>query len=227
MTVDTQQHLEGVRRFEQSIDAALGSTPLPKVTLTDREAFVRDLAEGTPLLHSDALPEIEGVDEAVASIREKLDDATPDDAVTRVITWHVLRQVLANVVNDVRADVAEVWTRGACPTCGTDASLALLVEAESGRDRMLACACCQTLWKYKRVGCPYCGNESQETLVSVEVEGEDDVRLDLCEACHAYTKTWIGPGERAASFLNDWSTLHLDVIARERGYTRGPGLYEI
>jgi FdhE protein len=227
MTVETQKHLEGVRRFEQSIDAALGSTPLPEVALTDRAAFVRDLAEGTPLLHSDACPELDGVDDAVSAIREKLDDATPDDAVSRVILWHVLRHVLAKSIGDVRDDVAEVWKRGVCPTCGTDASLAILVEAEAGRERMLACACCQTLWKFKRVGCPYCGNDSQETLTSIEVEGENDVRLDLCEACHAYTKTWVGPTERATLFLHDWPTLHLDVIARERGYTRGPGLYEI
>jgi FdhE protein len=227
MIAATQQHLEGVRRFEQSIGAALGSTTVPAIALTDREGFVRDLANGTPLLHSDSCPELDGVSEAVAAILAQVEVPGSEDAVSRVVTWHVLRQVLAPAILDLRQEVAHVWTRGACPTCGSDASLALLVETEDGRERMLACACCRTLWKFKRVGCPHCGNDAQDRLTSLQIEGEDDVRVDLCDACFGYTKTFTGASERAGSFLDDWPTLHLDVIARERGYTRGPALYEI
>jgi FdhE protein len=61
----------------------------------------------------------------------------------------------------------------------------------------------------------------------LEVQDEPGLRLDVCEACKGYVKTYDGEG-REALLLADWPTLHLDVIARERGYVRhGASLYEL
>jgi len=68
-------------------------------------------------------------------------------------------------------------------------------------------------------------------LTSVGVDGEGGLRIDYCEACRGYVKTYNGQGNEEV-LLADWTSLHLDLIARERGLTRaatslydlGPGL---
>jgi FdhE protein len=105
--------------------------------------------------------------------------------------------------------------------------MAQLVEREAGRERQLVCGCCATRWSYRRLGCPYCGNEAAERLALLELEGPAGLRLDVCESCKGYLKTYTGQGEEAL-FLADWPTLVLDAMAGERGYTRrGASLFEL
>jgi FdhE protein len=60
----------------------------------------------------------------------------------------------------------------------------------------------------------------------VAVEGEAGLRIDYCEACGGYLKTYAGQGDETL-LLSDWSSLHLDLIARDRGLKRlAASLYE-
>jgi FdhE protein len=60
----------------------------------------------------------------------------------------------------------------------------------------------------------------------VAIEGEPALRIDHCESCSAYLKTYDGEGEETL-LLSDWSTLHLDLIAHDRGLKRlAASLYE-
>ena len=147
----------------------------------------------------------------------------------RYLGWSGLRRVLAPVVAafDPARD-GRRWHRGSCPTCGAPPAMGALVPAADGRARHLACGCCGTRWAYQRVACPFCGNEDADRLSLLELEEEPPLRLDLCEECKGYVKTWTGAGEGAGFFLSDWPTLHLDVLARDHGYQRiGASLYEI
>ena len=62
--------------------------------------------------------------------------------------------------------------------------------------RLLSCGCCGTRWQYKRTGCPFCEADSQR-LAAVAVEGEAGLRIDYCEACSGYLKTYDGQGDEA------------------------------
>jgi FdhE protein len=105
--------------------------------------------------------------------------------------------------------------------------MAVLVEAASGRARLLACGLCKTRWKHKRVACPFCDNEDADRLGVLEVEQEPMLRLDVCDACKGYVKTHTGGADEALA-LADWPTLYLDVLAKDRGYTRrGESIYEL
>ena len=146
------------------------------------------------------------VDELVGKL-----DVADDDAVVRLLTCHVMRRL-----NPPR--LVDNGNRADCPTCGATASLAALVEDDGGRRRLLACSCCHTTWQFKRVGCPYCGDESPQSVL--QIDEDSDHRIDACNHCRAYLKTFTGKGDMSL-FLADWPTLHLDVIARERGYERG------
>jgi len=122
------------------------------------------------------------------------------------------------------------WVRRYCPTCGALPAMAQLVGVDPGRRRLLACGRCTSQWRYGRTGCPFCESESHR-LTSVGVDGEGGLRIDYCEACRGYVKTYNGQGNEEV-LLADWTSLHLDLIARERGLTRaatslydlGPGL---
>jgi FdhE protein len=79
----------------------------------------------------------------------------------------------------------------------------------------------------KRLGCPHCGNEDEETLQIFELAEQTELRLEVCNLCRGYLKTWVGNSE-APLYFSDWATLHLDATAAQRGYVRlGHSLYEI
>jgi FdhE protein len=110
------------------------------------------------------------------------------------------------------------WLRGYCPACGSAPAMAQLVGVDPVRKRLLACGCCGSRWRYQRTACPFCDNDSQRIGI-VGIQGESGLRIDYCEACKAYLKTYDGVGQEAL-LLGDWSSLHLDVIAHDRGLKR-------
>ena len=121
----------------------------------------------------------------------------------------------------------EYWLRGYCPTCGSPPAMAQLVGSEPGRLRFLSCGCCSTRWRYRRIGCPFCQSADDHRLSALAIEGEKYLRIDYCQSCRAYLKTYNGEGSEPL-FLADWSSLHLDIIARDRGLKRlAASLYEL
>ena len=131
------------------------------------------------------------------------------------------------------------WDRGYCPVCGSWPALAELVGAE--KRRVLRCGRCGTWWSWLVLLCPYCGNDDHRslgTLIPEDVrptpaspasgESRSKERIDVCERCHGYVKSIATfhsvPTSRVAA--EDAATVHLDVGARERGYTR-PGVVDV
>ena len=118
----------------------------------------------------------------------------------------------------------EGWHSSACPTCGALPAMAALRPGDRGRERELSCGLCGTRWSWARIGCPFCAGADK--LDVLEPEGHDAFRIDVCRACNAYLKTYVGEGEAQA--LSDWSTLHLDAACLDRGLQRpGPSLYRL
>ena len=121
----------------------------------------------------------------------------------------------------------EQWLRRYCPMCGSLPAMAQLVGVDPGRWRLLSCGCCSTRWRYRRIGCPFCESADDHQLSALAIEGEKYLRIDYCQFCRAYLKTYDGEGDETL-FLADWTSLHLDVIARDRGLKRlASSLYEL
>jgi FdhE protein len=152
----------------------------------------------------------------------------PQPGLLRYLGWIAFGRALAPAVEAaaaVRDDAS--WPRPTCPTCGALPVMAQAVEAVAGGERHLVCGCCATRWGWHGRGCPYCGNEAAERLARLELEGPAGLRLDVCESCKGYLKTYTGQGDEAL-FLADWPTLVLDAMAAERGYVRrGVSLFEL
>jgi len=120
----------------------------------------------------------------------------------------------------------ESWGHPYCPLCGEKPAMSQLVRTQKGRERYLSCGCCRTRWNYVRLSCAFCGNHDQTGMEILEIEKEEDFRIDVCRACNGYIKTYLSEGNEQL-MLSDWSTLHLDVIAADQGLKRSAhSLYE-
>jgi FdhE protein len=146
----------------------------------------------------------------------------------RYLGWTALAQYLRPIVKAfTNWREEERWLRCYCPTCGSGPSMAQLVGTEPGRQRLLSCGCCRTRWQCRRIWCPFCGSRDTDRLCVLAIAGEPDLRIDYCESCRAYLKTYNGEGSETL-LLADWTSLHLDLIANERGLKRlAPSLYDL
>ena len=107
-----------------------------------------------------------------------------------------------------------------CPVCGRRPVIADLRKHREGRIRHLVCGGCGTRWIYARVGCVYCGNTNLEKMHTLEPEHDSAMRLDICDVCDSYIKTYRGPVDGSpedAIYRQDWASVHLDLLAEEKG----------
>lgn len=111
------------------------------------------------------------------------------------------------------------WTEGYCPICGKEPKIGEIREEEEGK-RYLFCHQCGYKWNFRRIKCPFCGNEEQHSLAYFAVEGEESHRVDVCNKCRRYIKIIELPKTAPEVNLDveDIATLHLDMLAYEEGY---------
>lgn len=133
---------------------------------------------------------------------------------------HALKPIMrAYAAEAVKWSDTERWRHGICPVCGGRPSLAIL-EKEVGR-RYLYCGLCDTRWRYKRLGCPFCDTEAPHGQEFFTLEGNERYRIYVCNTCRGYLKTI---DERRAGeeeidlFWEDIGTVHLDILAMREGY---------
>lgn len=197
----------------------LGLTPLPDKLAQDIRNLLGELDQNPGLSQR-----------AVAGLldADAPESTSPNLGLLRYLGWTVMARYLCRVVNEFgKWRDEERWLRRYCPTCGALPAMAQLVGLDAGRVRFLSCGCCRTRWRYRRTGCLFCENQDDRRLASMFVEGEEDLRIDYCKSCRGYIKTYEGDGNESV-LLGDWTSLHLDIIARDRGLNRlAASLYEI
>ena len=209
----------------QHVVERAASAPLPRQLHAEAMAL-REILRRSPDERARALAFLIGKSSAGVAANQA--------GLLRFLGWTALRRLLAPVLaayatwrGDEERGGEDRWMNGECPTCGALPPLNQLGGPEDAPWRKLACGCCGTSWKFRRSGCPFCGNDALDRLGALEIEGEPRVRIDSCESCQGYLKTYLGQGEERV-FLADWTTLHLDVLARERGLKRvGMSLYDL
>ncbi|NIM97185.1 MAG: formate dehydrogenase accessory protein FdhE [candidate division Zixibacteria bacterium] len=117
------------------------------------------------------------------------------------------------------------WLKGICPICGGHPAIEKL-RREDG-SRMLHCSLCGTEWHFKRIMCPFCGNEDHNSLRYFFVEedspfGSDAFRVDVCDKCKMYIKTLderkLAENQKPDLYLQNLNTLYLDILAQRDGY---------
>jgi FdhE protein len=130
-----------------------------------------------------------------------------------------LRPAMEKVVEKYGKLVQESgWTEGYCPICGKEPKIGEIKD-EEGR-RYLFCNQCGFEWHFKRIVCPFCGNDEQQALAYFTIEGDERYRVDVCNVCKRYIKMvdFRESKEEANLDVEDIATLHLDMLANEEGY---------
>lgn len=146
--------------------------------------------------------------------------ASPCSGLLRYLGWTTLAHHLRPLVHSfAKWRDEEQWLRSYCPGCGSLPCMAQLAGTDPGRRRFLSCTFCGTRWCYRRTGCPFCDNNDDRRLAILAAEGEYGVRIDTCESCGGYLKTYTGNGSEDF-FLADWTSIHLDFVARDHGLKR-------
>jgi len=116
------------------------------------------------------------------------------------------------------------WFWGYCPVCGHWPSLGH-IKTEDGH-RTLWCLHCDTKWKFKRIQCPFCLTEDQNNLELINIQNDEEHRIQVCKKCKRYLKE-----ARSNTDISDFpfdkiylATLPLDIIAQQEGYIQEPML---
>jgi FdhE protein len=218
-------YLQRLAGLHAVVDAAADAIGVPRAGLPDWNEYIEDFHAGVPLLQSSKVAiDVSGLQDVVGALTDRLASSPlpvppGDPGLRRYLESTVLVRYLKPVIPAFAAwRDEERWLRSYCPTCGSLPAMAQLIGDDPGRRRFLSCGCCGTRWRYARTSCPFCETESHR-FTTITVEGEGGLRIDYCESCRAYLKTYDGQGSEAV-LLADWTSLHLDLVAHDRGLKR-------
>ena len=146
-----------------------------------------------------------------------------DPGLLRTIALNALKPVLRHWQRSLTPLAAGIaWDKGYCFICGSRASIGEL--RDDNQQKHLRCGTCGADWQYHRLQCVYCGNENHKSLGYLYPEGQHgSLRVEYCEKCRGYIKliTSFSPNSPESLDIEDIATIHLDCIARERGYING------
>ncbi len=244
----THPLLQPVAEVDALVGIAAAESCPPAGSIPDWDDYTADFLAGVPLLQSSKVAiDFSPPEEAVRAVITKLASSPLPDALKRqcreleaeldppvatdrlspthpgllrYLAWAVMVRYLSPVVNAFDSwRNEERWLRNYCPTCGEPPAMAQLVGKDPWRLRKLSCGRCRTRWRYRRTGCTFCDVQDEHRLTVLAIEDQGGLRIDYCEGCGGYLKTYDGEGHENF-LLADWTSLHLDMIARQRGLKR-------
>ncbi|MCF8087539.1 MAG: formate dehydrogenase accessory protein FdhE [Desulfotignum sp.] len=105
-----------------------------------------------------------------------------------------------------------------CPICGNLPDLFFL---DDNGKRHLKCSFCSHSWEVDRMGCLFCDSKDPELHPYFFSPEEKEYRVDVCDACRKYIKG-VDTRHLDRPFVPKIelvATLHLDIKAKEAGYT--------
>ena len=184
-----------------------------KIPLLQHEEFLSKIADALEtILPKDFSSELftSLIRQENLAVKEFCEARALNESLTRKIIWATVDKLIPA---ELKLWEREEWSENFCPICGRRPVMAWLKKLNEGRARYLLCGGCHTLWNWRRVGCPYCGNFEPEKIHVLELD--EKLRLDVCNVCSCYLKTYCADDEENI-YLRDWTTLHLDLLAEER-----------
>ncbi len=108
-----------------------------------------------------------------------------------------------------------------CPACGSKPQLAVLIPEGDGGKRFLGCSLCFTEWEFRRVLCPSCQEVEYTKLPRYSPENPKAVRVEACDSCHAYLKSFdLTIDGLMVPEVDEIATVALDLWAAEQGYAK-------
>jgi formate dehydrogenase maturation protein FdhE len=160
-------------------------------------------------------------------VRDWLDDPTLVDP--RIAVWIRIGAgpILERAAGNARLPSREEWAGAACPLCGDLPQCSAIVEESDallqGAPRYLICGRCASWWPFPRATCPSCGEDDSRRVGPFVSDLWPWARMDACDTCHAYVKTFdlrIEGAKDVVPLVDDVGTPALDVWASDAGLHR-------
>lgn len=130
-----------------------------------------------------------------------------------------LQPILENLQAQLPAD--ENYSKSVCSACGGLPQMSVLRPEGDGGRRWLLCSLCLREWVYRRVVCPWCGEEDKEKLPRYAAEECAHVRVEGCDTCKRYLKAVdLTIAGRAVPLIDEVALAVLDVWANNQGFTK-------
>jgi formate dehydrogenase maturation protein FdhE len=127
----------------------------------------------------------------------------------------------------ISAPSREEWIGAACFACGCLAQVSVIApetgEFMGGSPRSLVCGRCAGWWAFPRAMCTWCGEGDPRRLPSFVPDERRAVRIDGCETCSTYVKTFDlreAGGVDLVPLVDDVATVSLDLWANDQGLSR-------
>ncbi|MCP4683077.1 MAG: formate dehydrogenase accessory protein FdhE [Desulfobacterales bacterium] len=147
------------------------------------------------------------------------DEIQIEDKVLVFLAYHSIKPSLSVCSHQLSNYLASSnsWEKGCCPICGNLPGISIL-EDDGGRS--LFCGFCRHKWHVQRIFCPFCEDETGTAQNYFYSEEEPGYRVDTCDKCKKYIKTVDAReiGRRLYPDIEQVSTLHLDMKAKEMGF---------
>jgi FdhE protein len=130
-----------------------------------------------------------------------------------------LQPIAENLQSQVPPDQYD--SKSVCPACGGLPQLAVLRPEGEGASRYLLCSFCLREWLFRRIVCPFCGEEDKEKLPRYSAEQCDYVHVEACDSCLQYLKAVdMTVDGHAVPLIDEAAMAVLDVWATEHGYRK-------
>ncbi|MFL5761263.1 MAG: formate dehydrogenase accessory protein FdhE [Thermomicrobiales bacterium] len=167
-----------------------------------------------------------GLLEAAISQDEQLISLLANQAGVDPAALDALAQIMAAptllaCARDLAVSVPPDWNEGFCPICGAWATITEQRGLE--RSRRLRCGRCGGDWMGVDLRCPYCKTIDHNSLSSLVPDGAGGSRkVETCRECMGYMKVMaaLRPWSPNEVVLADLSTVELDFVAVDRGFSR-------
>jgi FdhE protein len=214
--VATQSHLVPTpnARLQEQVDpsrAALHMTPLLSLART----------EGTEVLRREAMRlQQAGKEARTQLLRSALSGS---GAQMEVADWFFALACLQPMMENLQLQLpaTEEPSRRHCPACGSLPLLAVLRDRARGASRWLQCSFCLREWLFRRLVCPWCGEESSDQLLRYSADEYPQARVEACDTCKHYLKAIDLTGDgRAVPLVDEVATGALDLWAADRAYRK-------
>jgi FdhE protein len=113
------------------------------------------------------------------------------------------------------------YSKNVCPACGGSPQLAILQPEGEGASRWLLCSFCLHEWLFRRIVCPWCGEEDKEKLPRYSAEQCANVLVEACDTCRRYLKAVdMTIDGHAEPLVDEAAVAAFDVWASDRGYSK-------
>lgn len=112
-------------------------------------------------------------------------------------------------------------TTSLCPLCRATPLLGVLRPEGDGGKRFLLCSFCSWEWDFRRILCPFCGEEQESKLPVYVAEQFPHIRVETCDTCKFYLRAIdLTKDGNAVPLVDDLAAIPLSLWAHEHAYSR-------